>query len=121
MTPSRLSLPLGRRSEEAQESWNKGIRSYRTPQCRERIRLLHIAERLSYLMAMSDPKISSINLSAGCRRLADAMPSPSREALCLSCRRCIVMTDDSGISDSDKMHGSPQGSALEDKSTERKH
>ena len=47
-------------------------------------------------MVTSDPKISSINLSARCRRGAAAMSSLSREVMCLL---RVDIADDSDDSD----------------------
>ena len=94
-----LPLPLGMLSEEAQEARNKDIRSYRLHHARKDSRLHTIADQFGYLMVTSDPKISSINLSARCRRGAAATPSLSPELLCLL--RVYTTDDDSDSSDSD--------------------
>lgn len=91
-----LPLPLGMLSEEAQEARNKDIRSYRLHHARKDSRLHNIADQFGYLMVTSDPKISSINLSARCRRGAAAMSSLSREVMCLL---RVDIADDSDDSD----------------------
>ena len=77
-----LPLPLGMLSEEAQEARNKDVRSYRLHHARKDSRLHIIAEQFGYLLVTSDPKISSVNISARCRG-ATAASSMSSEVLSL--------------------------------------
>ena len=78
-----LPLPLGMLSEEAQEARNKDVRSYRLHHARKDSRLHNIADQFGYLLVTSDPKISSVNLSARCQTGATVTANMSREVLSL--------------------------------------
>ena len=76
-----LPLPLGMLSEEAQEARNKDIRAFRLHHARKDSRLNNIADQFGYLLVTSDPTISSVNLSARCRRAATAASSLSPDVV----------------------------------------